>query len=628
MAVTDPAERKRTAILALTRRGGRLAAKLAERLDADLLLTRRAGGAGESLVEDVIATLQQLFLAGRPIIALAASGIVIRALAPVLLAKRLEPPVVVMTEDGAEVIPLLGGHRGANALAREAAAITGGHAAISTAGERALGIALDAPPAGWVLENPEDAGAAMAALLDGAGLEIAGDPAGAAAWLAPLDGRAGSGDAADGRPVVRLHFGPGAPSPGDAPTQGRILLKYRPQRFVLGLGCARDCPPDELRRLAESVLAEAGVVPAALHSIATIDIKADEAAINELARDWRCPVQFFTADELEKETPRSTSPSRIVRAEVGTHGVAENAALAAVGAAGRLAVAKRKSAMATAALAEGPAPIGVFRGRPRGRLAVVGIGPGAAAWRTPEASRLVAEADELVGYGLYLDLLGPLARGRKRVEFPLGDEEARCRHALEAAGAGRRVALVSSGDAGIYAMGALVCELLDRPADQGGVSDAARRVEIVFAPGITAMQAASARVGTLLGHDFCAISLSDLLTPRETILARIAAAAQGDFVIGFYNPVSRRRQDLLVKARDMLLQHRPADTPVVLARNLGRADEGVEIVRLADLAPARVDMLTVVLVGASTSRRFRQGGVDRAYTPRGYARKLDAENGP
>ncbi len=621
MAVTVRAER--TAILALTRSGGELASRLAEQLGAELFLTPRAGGAGDTLVEDVVTTMQELFLAGRPIIALAASGIVIRALAPVLLSKRLEPPVVVVTEDGAEVIPLLGGHRGGNALALEVAAITGGHAALSTAGERHFGIALDAPPPGWVLENPEDAKAAMAALLDGAALEIEGNPAGAEAWLAPLENGREADGAGKGHAAVRLHFGPGGAT-GDNPVSGDgIILKYRPKRHVLGLGCARDCPPEELRQLAESVLAEAGIVPAALHSVATIDIKADEPAILTLARDWQCPVQFFTADELERETPRSASPSGIVKAEVGTHGVAENAALAAVGAAGRLALAKRKTARATAALAEAPGPIDALRGRPRGRLAVIGIGPGAPTWRTPEASRLIAEAEELVGYGLYLDLLGPLARGKKRVEFPLGSEEARCRHALEAAGAGRRVALVSSGDAGIYAMGALVCELLDRPVDEGGVSDAARRAEIVFAPGITAMQAASARAGALIGHDFCAISLSDLLTPRETILARIEAAARGDFVIAFYNPVSRRRQDLLVQARDMLLKHRPADTPVVLARDLGRTDERVEIVRLADLTPGRVDMLTVVLVGSSASRRFRQGGNDRAYTPRGYARKLD-----
>ncbi|MGR3586810.1 MAG: precorrin-3B C(17)-methyltransferase, partial [Pseudooceanicola nanhaiensis] len=266
-----------------------------------------------------------------------------------------------------------------------------------------------------------------------------------------------------------------------------------------------------------------------------------------------------------------------------------------------------------------------LRGRPRGRLSVVGIGPGQAAWRTPEVSRLVAEAEELVGYGLYIDLLGPLALGKARSDFPLGGEEARCRYALERAGEGRNVALVCSGDAGIYAMGALVFELLDREEAAGGVSAAARRVEVVCSPGVSALQGAAARAGAPLGHDFCAISLSDLLTPREDILRRLRAAAEGDFVIAFYNPVSKTRRTLLAEARDILLAHRPGETPVMLATNLGRAEEHVRYRRLDELDVDEVDMLTVVLVGSSNSRLAHLGEGPRMYTPRGYARRIDGD---
>jgi cobalt-precorrin 5A hydrolase/precorrin-3B C17-methyltransferase len=367
--------------------------------------------------------------------------------------------------------------------------------------------------------------------------------------------------------------------------------------------------------------------------VVSLDLKANEAAVHALAEALGAPARFFDAAMLEAETPQLATPSDVVFAEVGCHGVAEGAALAAVGPEGRLAVPKRKSANATCAVAVAPAPLSAA-GRARGRLAVVGIGPGRADWRTPEASRLLAEADELVGYGLYLDLLGPVAAGKARRTFALGEETERCRYALERAGEGRSVALVSSGDAGIYAMGALVMELLDRDEAEGGVSAAARRVEVVHAPGISALQAASARTGALLGHDFCAISLSDLLTPREDILARIGAAAAGDFVIAFYNPVSRRRRTLLAEARKTLLKHRPADTPVLLARDLGRPDEALTPRTLATLDVEEVDMLTVVLVGASRSRAFYSR--DRAagaagrwlYTPRGYARKIDAEETP
>jgi cobalt-precorrin 5A hydrolase/precorrin-3B C17-methyltransferase len=158
------------------------------------------------------------------------------------------------------------------------------------------------------------------------------------------------------------------------------------------------------------------------------------------------------------------------------------------------------------------------------------------------------------------------------------------------------------------------------------VSDAARRAEVVCAPGVSALQAAAARAGAPLGHDFCAISLSDLLTPREDILKRIRAAAEGDFVIAFYNPVSRRRRTLLAEARDILLQHRPADTPVLLGTDLGRPDESLRYRRLDALEVDEVDMLTVVLVGSSASRLAELGEGPRMYTPRGYAKRIDGES--
>jgi cobalt-precorrin 5A hydrolase/precorrin-3B C17-methyltransferase len=153
------------------------------------------------------------------------------------------------------------------------------------------------------------------------------------------------------------------------------------------------------------------------------------------------------------------------------------------------------------------------------------------------------------------------------------------------------------------------------------IAPGARRAGIVVAPGISAMQAAAARAGAPLGHDFCAISLSDLLTPWPAIEARIEAAAAADFVVAFYNPVSQRRRTQLAAAKRILLKHRPTDTPVMLARNLGRSGETVSTVRLADLDPEKVDMLTLAIVGASTSRQVQAGGTTWTYTPRGYAAK-------
>lgn len=593
-------------VLALSRSGEATAHRVAEVLGAQVHGRVSRVDQADAFFENALDHARDLFAAGVPVVGVCASGILIRAVAPLLADKRKEPPVISVSDDGAVVVPLLGGHRGANKLSSEISAALGAVSAVTTAGDVALGVALDAPPAGWRLVNRDDAKAAMAALLSGEGAQVEGQ----ASWLADLP----KGDGVKLSATMQRQT-----------DLGGAHLQFAPQRLTLGVGCARDCPPAELAALVDEVLAEADVAPEAVHSVNTITLKADEPAIIQLANHLDAPLCLFDADTLDAETPRLENPSDVVFAEVGTHGVSEAAALAQAGPNGEFLVTKRKTANATCALVISPEPLTELKGRARGRLSVVGIGPGQAAWRTPEVSRLVAEAEELVGYGLYIDLLGPLAIGKERSDFPLGGEEDRCRYALEQAGKGKNVALVCSGDAGIYAMAALVFELLDRGPDQMGVTDAARRVDVVCSPGVSALQGAAARAGAPLGHDFCAISLSDLLTPREDIVKRLKAAAEGDFVIAFYNPVSMRRRTLLAEAREILLQHRPPETPVMLASSLGRPEEHVRYRRLDELEVDEVDMLTVVLIGSSHSKLAHLGEGPRMYTPRGYARKIDGD---
>jgi cobalt-precorrin 5A hydrolase/precorrin-3B C17-methyltransferase len=348
----------------------------------------------------------------------------------------------------------------------------------------------------------------------------------------------------------------------------------------------------------------------------SIDLKAAEPAIHALAASLGVPARFLDRGALARETPRLATPSALVEREVGVAGVAEAAALAAAGPTGRLIVPKRKGERVTCAIAL--APLGIDPqaiGRPQGRLLVVGIGPGAATERTLRAIGAIEAADELVGYGLYLDLVADLARDRLRHRFPLGAEEPRCRFALERAAQGRTVALVSSGDPGIYAMASLVVELIAQADDPAIV-----RIAVEIVPGVSAMQAAAAAAGAPLGHDFCAISLSDLLTPRAAILERLRAAAVSDLVVALYNPVSARRRELLDEARTILLERRPATTPVILARALGRAEQQLRILALADLQVEMVDMLTVVLIGSTATRLVpRLHGPPFVVTPRGYA---------
>ncbi|APO85619.1 precorrin-3B C(17)-methyltransferase [Marivivens sp. JLT3646] len=587
-------------VMALSRSGEAVAHKIAAALG--LAVHGREGRVdqADAYFANALDHARDLFAAGVPIIGVCASGILIRAVAPLLSDKRSEPPVLSVSDDGSVVIPLLGGHRGANRLAQEIAVALNAKAAVTTAGDVAIGVALDAPPAGYRLANPLDAKDAMAAILAGEGISLTGEN------IFDLE--------ADGGAVNLVV--------SETPVEGNAkTLVYHPQTYVVGVGCARNADAEELWSLVTTTLQNAGIAQGAVACVATIDLKGDEPAMNTVAKRLGVPLRLFTAEELEAQ--KVANPSDVVFAEVGCHGVSEGAALAASD--GKLVVEKTKTANTTCAIARADPPITEMKGRSRGRLSVVGIGPGQATWRTPEVSKLVAEADELVGYGFYIDLLGPLAHGKIRSDFPLGGEEDRCRYALERAGEGRNVALVCSGDAGIYAMGALTFELLDRSPEALGVSDAARRVDVVCSPGVSALQGAAARAGAPLGHDFCTISLSDLLTPRDDIIRRLHAAAEGDFVIAFYNPVSKTRRTLLAEARDILLQHRPADTPVMLASSLGRPEEYVRYRRLADLEVDEVDMLTVVLVGSSNSRLAQLGEGPRMFTPRGYARKIDGD---
>ena len=250
--------------------------------------------------------------------------------------------------------------------------------------------------------------------------------------------------------------------------------------------------------------------------------------------------------------------------------------------------------------------------RSAGWISVVGLGPGAAGWITPEAQQALTEATDLVGYHTYLDRV-PVRSGQRRFGSDNKVEADRARHALSLAESGSRVCVVSSGDPGIFAMASAVLECVD----QG--PPAWHSLDIRIIPGLSAMQAAASRVGAPLGHDFCVISLSDRLKPWEIVVKRLEAAASADFAIAIYNPISSERLWQLVEARTIIAKHRGPETPVVLARSIGRSDERITMTDIEHFDPSQADMQTIVLIGSSTTRGLAlSNGRKLIYTPRSY----------
>ena len=509
-----------------------------------------------------------------------ATGAAVRLVAPLLRDKRTDPGVVAVDDAGLFAVALCGGHDGgANSLAARVAASLVATPVVTTASD-ALGLpALDSlgKNLGLRLEEGSDAAAVGAALVSGERVSLVSDrrlPFG------PLPENVVRAD----EPEPPLIFV--SDRVADVP---RPAVVYRPPTLVAGVGCSRGAPAGEILGLLRASLAGVGLSEGSVAALASIEAKKDEAVLLKAAESLGIPVHFYSAERLAAgSTP---NPSSVVREAVGTPSVSEAAVLVS---GAELVLQKRKSAMATVAL--GRLPV-------RGRLMLVSLGPGEEALIPPRAREALAASELVVGLDQYVDRVSHLLRpGTRVLTMPLGDEVARAETAIGEARSGRAVSLVSSGDVGVYAMASPALEL------------AGEDVDIVVVPGITAAQAAASLLGSPLGHDHCSISLSDLLTPWPVIERRVEAAGLGDFVVSLYNPRSKGRNWQLGKVKEMLLNHRPPDTPVGIVKDAYRPTQRVDLTDLASLRPEEVDMLTVVVVGSSQTRLV----AGRMVTPRGY----------
>lgn len=599
----------KVAFIAFTRRGYETMQNLAvnmalnsPRIGDEFTLTttkRLADEAGLDSFDDLGVWTGERFADSDALVFIGATGIAVRAIAPHVRDKFSDPAVVSVDEAGQFAVPMLSGHvGGANDLAREVAAAIGARAVVSTATDVNGLFAVDewARKQGLALVERQIAKEVSACLLDGGTVGFASDIA--------VEGALPSG-VEEGPHELGIKVGLDT---ADCPFAHTLHLV--PRVVTVGVGCKRGTDAAALEAFVRGALANAHVSPAAVARVASIDVKRDEEAVLALARALGCESVFYSAEQLAAVEGIFAS-SDFVRAAVGVDNVCERAAVAG---GARLIGGKEAHEGMTVALGQDEASVR-FDGGADGAaqtaddrvLLVVGIGPGGGSDLTRRAYEALESCDVIVGYTVYTDLLEKEFPDKEMLTTPMRREVERCKIALEHAQAGERVAMVCSGDPGVYGMAGLCYELAGEYPS----------VDIEVIPGISAAFGGAAVLGAPLMHDFAVISLSDLMTPWEKIAKRLELAAEADFVICLYNPSSKKRADYLQRACDILLRHKPASTVCGTVRNIGREGEESHVLTLGELRNTNVDMFTTVYIG--NEQTMQLGG--SMVTPRGYLQR-------
>ena len=387
---------------------------------------------------------------------------------------------------------------------------------------------------------------------------------------------------------------------------------WHPPLLWIGLGCERNTSKELIEDSLENFLATNNLSPLSIAGFATIDLKKDEQAILKISKETNLPIKFFTSEELSKiNTP---NPSNVVLNEIGTSSVAEAACILAGGEGSKLLQEKKIFKSSDSSKNKfGAVTIAVAQSKNQyspltGEIHVIGSGPGDISYLTNDARKALSKCSIWIGYKMYLDLIKPLKRkDQVLIESSLTEEKKRCEKAIKLAEEGIKVALISSGDAGFYGMAGLLLELMQK------VNKEFRPLFEVH-PGISSMQLAAAISGAPLMNDFCSISLSDKLTPWESIEKRIAGALLGDFVIAIFNPQSLERNWQLKRSIQLCLEYRPGNTPVLVGRQVGRKNQSKSFFSLDSIPFKNIDMLSIIIIGNSKTTLVD----DIFLTPRGY----------
>jgi cobalt-precorrin 5A hydrolase/precorrin-3B C17-methyltransferase len=598
----------RVAVHALTEAGCRLGRHLADAVGGDLFASNKYAAAEDYSFEpsDLMEHLRRQFHVYDAHVFVMATGIAVRKTAALLRDKTTDPALVVCDERGRFAISLAGGHiGGANRLSKRLAVATGGTAVITTATDVQGIPAFDELAAlqGWHIDNPSAIKQINSLLLERKPIAFVGPTEPVERWYGDAYPIRVMGPAevppADAVAIVALD----APdlNPGSLP-----CLRMTAQPLVVGIGCRRGTPAEVIGSAVDRALSEHPLSRQRVIAFATAEAKRGDEGLETYVRSCGAELSFYSSEQLEAVPV--PSPSAMPAKHVGTHSVAEAASLLRSG--GRLLVPKRiHEAQVTVAIATCPLAQHDHDAAPSrsGKIYAVGIGPGTLQSMTQQAQEALQLVDTVVGYKVYIDQVATFIKGKQVLSTGMRKEVERCNAAIDAAAEGASVAVICSGDAGVYGMAGLVLELLDAR----GKND----IEVEVVPGVTAALSSAALLGAPLMNDYATISLSDLLTDRQTILDRLRAIAGCGMPCVLYNPRSRKRTKLLDEAIQLFMDARGPELACGYVRNAGRDGQATWVGPIVSLRAEEVDMFTTVILGGPDTTIL----AGRLVTRRGYA---------